>query len=122
MFLLMILFVGLGLLLALLALPMIGRKLPPNPWYGVRVRATLNDPALWYEVNAYAGRWLFWSGLATALAAIVLFACAALGLLPGGNDAYSLLCLLISVGVTSLGLIRSFAYLSNLQKARQDGR
>lgn len=118
MFLLMILFVGLGLFLSLLALPMIGRKLPPNPWYGVRVRATLEDPRLWYEVNAYAGKWLFWSGLITALAAIVLFLCAAWGLLPGDKDAYTLLCLLISVSATSLGLIRSFAYLSGLQKGK----
>jgi SdpI/YfhL protein family len=35
-------------------------KIPPNHWYGFRVPATLNDPGLWYKVNAYAASGLLW--------------------------------------------------------------
>jgi hypothetical protein len=35
------------LLLSGLSLPLIWRKVGPNPWYGFRVRQTLDDPAVW---------------------------------------------------------------------------
>lgn len=45
-----------GPLLVLLALPLWGRRVSPNVWYGVRTRATLADETLWYDVNAACGR------------------------------------------------------------------
>ena len=39
-----ILFVLTGLLMIVLAVPMIRGKVPPNHWYGFRVRRTLEDP------------------------------------------------------------------------------
>jgi uncharacterized membrane protein len=45
-----------GPFLLLLAIPLWGRRVPPNRFYGVRTRATLADEALWYEVNARSGR------------------------------------------------------------------
>lgn len=45
-----------GPLLVLLGVPLWLRRVPPNPFYGVRTRATLGDDAVWYEVNARGGR------------------------------------------------------------------
>lgn len=52
-----------SILMILLSLPMIFRRVPPNPLYGFRTRATLSDPDLWYAANAYAGKWLLADGL-----------------------------------------------------------
>ena len=45
-------------LFAVVSLPLIFRKVPRNPVYGYRTRATLRDDALWYEANACFGRWV----------------------------------------------------------------
>jgi len=55
-----------GPLLLLLALPLWGRRVPPNRFYGVRTRTTLSDPAAWYEVNARSGRDLAIGALGSA--------------------------------------------------------
>ena len=60
--------VAAGLLLSGLSLPLIWRKVGPNPWYGFRVRQTLEDPAVWYPVNAFAARGLLCVGLGTSSA------------------------------------------------------
>lgn len=95
---LLITFAGSGLLAILIALPLIERRIKPNPWYGFRVRATLENPELWYDVNAHMGRRLLISGLITTLAAVALF------LIPNlSPDTYALLCGGISVFVITLG-------------------
>jgi uncharacterized membrane protein len=70
---LLILFVASGLLLAVLSVPLIFRKIPPNYWYGFRVRATLENEEVWYPANECAGKWLLWVGIATVVAAVGLF-------------------------------------------------
>lgn len=57
---------------SLLSLPLIFRRVPRNPVYGYRTRATLSDDTLWYEANAYFG--------SRFLAACVLSVCIALAL------------------------------------------
>ena len=55
-------YVGSGLLLIGLSVPLIRRKVRPNGWYGFHVRQTLADPDIWYAANAYAGKSLLrWS-------------------------------------------------------------
>jgi len=66
-----------GLLLAGLSVPLILHKIPPNGLYGFRLRAMMDNPQLWYSVNAYAGRRLLVTGLGTALGAIILYYTAA---------------------------------------------
>jgi uncharacterized membrane protein len=58
---------------AVLAIPLILRKVPPNPVYGYRTRATLSDEALWYEVNAYFGVRFLVASLVSAFVAVALF-------------------------------------------------
>jgi hypothetical protein len=60
-----------GLLFAAISVPLIQRRVPPNPWYGFRFPSTLNDPAVWYPANAYGGRLLLGYGLVVAGASLV---------------------------------------------------
>ena len=70
---LLVLFVAAGLLLTVLSIPMVFRKVPPNPLYGFRVKATLENEDVWYAANEYAGKRLFWVGIGTVVSACVLF-------------------------------------------------
>lgn len=56
-------------IVALAAVPLAMRLIPPNPVYGVRTRRTAGDPALWYNVNAVGGQLLL---VACGLGAIIL--------------------------------------------------
>jgi hypothetical protein len=70
---LLYLFVISGTLLVILSVPMILGKIPPNGLYGFRVKKTMENPDIWYPVNAYSGKWLLVVGLGLALAAVGLF-------------------------------------------------
>jgi uncharacterized membrane protein len=59
---------------ALLSLPLILGKVPPNGVYGYRTPATLADEALWYDANAYFGRRCLLASLLSACAARALYA------------------------------------------------
>ena len=70
---LMILFTSSGLLLAAISVPFILGKIGPNPLYGFRVKKTLEDPAVWYPVNAYAAKRLLVVGVGISVSAALLF-------------------------------------------------
>ena len=107
---LLVTFAGSGLLAILIALPLIERRIKPNPWYGFRVRATLENPELWYDVNAHMGRRLLISGLITTLAAIGLY------VMPGLTmDTYAIACGGISILALSVGLGQTMSYLRQRQ-------
>jgi hypothetical protein len=107
--LLMLLFVGSGLLLVGISIPLIQRRVKPNYWYGFRTRRTLSDPQTWYDVNAYAGKRLLISGLITTIAAIMLF------FVPGLTvDGYSLGMTVFALGPLTIGIVQSFRYLNRL--------
>lgn len=63
-------FAAVSVLLMALAVPLMRRRVPPNHTYGLRVRATLADPEVWYEANAASGRDLF--GLGAVLLVVSL--------------------------------------------------
>ena len=90
---------------------MIQKRIPPNPWYGFRVPQTLNNPALWYPANAYAGKRLFWSGIAISVGAIALHLVPNLSL-----DVYALGCLAVTFVALAISIIQSRCYLHTLGK------
>src|SRR6266566_9417400 len=57
---------------ALLAIPLMLRKVPRNVIYGYRTRATLSDDFVWYEANAYFGRALLIASVVSLLATYVI--------------------------------------------------
>jgi hypothetical protein len=110
--LLMLLFAGTGLLLVGISIPLIQRRIKPNPWYGIRTRRTLNDPDLWYEMNVYGGKRLLISGLITTSAAIVLY------FIPGLTvDGYTLGMTVCALGPLMVGVAQSLRYLNRLTRA-----
>jgi uncharacterized membrane protein len=67
-----VVFILLGILFIGLALPMMRRRIKPNPLYGIRVAATFADEWVWYEANAAAGRDLAVFGLIQIAVALTL--------------------------------------------------
>lgn len=62
-----------AILFIALSLPLILRKVPPNNWYGVRVKKTLENEDVWYEANACFGKDFLIASLTVLLACIGLF-------------------------------------------------
>lgn len=54
---------GLGVLTAVFALPLIYRKIPMNRAYGIRIRKAFASNGNWYSINEYGGRLFFAFGL-----------------------------------------------------------
>jgi hypothetical protein len=87
-------FVLTGFVFAGSAIPLILQRVPPNPWYGFRVQATLENPAVWYPVNRCLGKCLFVCGL------FVIVTSVGLSFVPGINPlAYAFSC----VGALAVG-------------------
>lgn len=104
--LLRILYIAFGLLMIGLALPLRAEKVKPNIWYGFRVRATLENPALWYAVNKHAALRLLWTGVAMIMSAIVF------AFIPNLTvDTYALLCLAVFAVVFGVGVAQSVRYM-----------
>lgn len=70
---LLIIYVMGGVLLAVLSLPLIARKVRPNPFYGFRVQATLKNPDLWYVTNRFFAQRQLAVALIEVAAAIALY-------------------------------------------------
>jgi uncharacterized membrane protein len=98
-----------GLLLAGLSVPLILQKIPPNGLYGFRMRTTMEDPRIWYAVNAYAGRRLLVVGLGTAFASIILYYTSHQNI-----DHYALSCLGVFIAFFLWAIISSYLYLRRI--------
>jgi uncharacterized membrane protein len=98
-----------GAVMAAIAIPMVQRRIPPNPFYGFRVPKSLKNPVVWYEINAYSGRRLLVVGLVVAIIAPLLY------LIPGLDiDTYAVIIAgVLGVGLT-IALVWSFIYLNQL--------
>ena len=108
---LLILFTGSGLFLAAISVPLILRKIGPNPLYGFRVKRTLEDPAVWYPVNAYAAKRLLIVGLVISISAILLFFVPGIDLL-----VYALANAGIALAGLLVAVIQSFLYLRSFPR------
>lgn len=58
---------------AVISVPLILRKVPRNTIYGFRIRATLEDDYVWYEVNAYFGRGFLMASIVSAFCMILVY-------------------------------------------------
>ena len=105
------LYLVIGLLLILFALPLLGRRIKPNWLYGFRVPQTLADPALWYAVNAHFARRMIVAGVCASLAALGLYRRFGLDL-----DTYAWLCLAAFVLPFALGVLQSWRYMTHRQR------
>ncbi len=108
--------VAIGLLMLLLAVPMILQKVKPNPWYGFRTPKTLSDERIWYAANRYAGKVLLLAGLVTIAAAVALYSVAgrSSSSLPLSAPLLYALWLAVLMVPLSLSVLTSFIRLSEL--------
>ena len=105
------LYISSGTLLVILSIPLLFENIPPNPIYGFRVSATLEDRQLWYAANTYASKCLMGAGLTTILGAIALY------LIPGISlDVYALGCLAVVSVALGIGLYQSLMYIKVFSK------
>jgi uncharacterized membrane protein len=63
---------AISLLLVVLGIPLMLRRVGPNPLYGLRLPATFADEWVWYEANALTGRDLLLHGMLLFAVAVVL--------------------------------------------------
>ena len=114
------LFLAVGGALTCLSIPLIQQKVAPNRWYGFCVRRTLEDPNIWYPVNAHTGWRMLWVGIVTIVVAITAY------FVPGLEQTVyaSIVVVVLALGVT-VGLVQSFIYLRKLTdektKDKSDG-
>ncbi len=98
-----------GIVLALISLPLIAEKIKPNPFYGFRIPATMDNPNLWYAVNKFFGKRL----LAVAIADIA----ASVGFYFWPNisvDVYALSALGVFVIAFGVAMFQSWKYIKTL--------
>jgi hypothetical protein len=100
-----------GLLLAGLSVPLILQKIPPNGLYGLRVRSTMENPQVWYKVNAYAGKRLLVVGLGSSIGAVIIY----FFTLPNVEE-YALSCLGVFLALFLWAIITSSLYLKAIQE------
>ena len=106
-------FVGIGILSIVIGVPLADRRIPPNRWYGVRVRETFADEHIWYETNARAGRDLALLGVLFVVVAITLA-----GVLPPAK--YVMWCGPIFVLGALVSVTRSLRLAKRLWRERGD--
>ncbi|HTT69297.1 MAG TPA: SdpI family protein [Gemmatimonadales bacterium] len=107
-------FVVIAILSIAVGLPLADRRVPPNRWYGVRVRATFADEHIWYEANAQAGRDLTLLGVVTLVLALALRV-----MLPRGQ--YAAVCGVVFVVGSLISVARSLSLASRLWRERHGG-
>jgi hypothetical protein len=97
---------GIGLLTALLSVPLILRKIPMNRFYGIRIRKAFVSPHNWYEINAYGGKLLLVFGLL-----LLAYGLISISFTPPPNSAWTPVFLLIPLLliVPLLAMITAFA-------------
>lgn len=54
---------GIGILLAGTAIPLILEKIGPNPVYGFKTKKTFSSKEIWFKVNKYLGKVLLVTGI-----------------------------------------------------------
>jgi hypothetical protein len=103
---LLYLYVGSSVFLTLIALPLIARKVKPNPFYGFRIQQTLEDPEVWYETNQYFAQRLLMVGIVEALASLGFY------FIPNISvDLYAIACLGVFIITFTTALVQSWKHM-----------
>ena len=107
---------GCDVVLALIALPLMLRKVPRNFVYGFRTPATLGDDRIWYEANAHFGRRLV---LACVVSAGAILALAGAGVSPRAFLNASIAALVVPVFIATVATFRFVGALKRGQAGSQ---
>jgi uncharacterized membrane protein HdeD (DUF308 family) len=113
--LLLVFLVILGIISILIALPLMEERVKPNLIYGFRVRATLENPKVWYAVNKYFAQRLLLAGVVEIVAAIALF------MVPNIDPStYVLSSLGVFVIAFTIGMMQTSSYLKSIPRENND--
>jgi hypothetical protein len=97
-------YIIIGVVMIIVAIPLIRRWIKPNLLYGSRLPHSAANTALWYDITSYSGRLLTGIGVATILAAVLCY------VLNFGENAYTLVCTVVMLmgilTMVALGLRR----------------
>jgi uncharacterized membrane protein len=95
-----------------MSIPLVLGKVPPNGWYGVRLKKTLENEEIWYKANAYFGRDFLIASL------FVLSVCIALFFNKESMDLNTLLIVISTVMLIPyvVAVVKTFVYLRKLSK------
>jgi len=107
---LLFMYVGSSIFLALISLPLIARKIKPNPFYGFRIQQTLTDSEVWYETNQYFAKRLLVVGLMQALASFGFYNIPNISV-----DAYALLCLGVFIVIFVIAMVQSWRHIKSIK-------
>lgn len=102
------LFVTGGILLILSALPLLWKRVKPNPLYGFRIPQTVSNERIWYKANSYAAKGMILSGIVTIIVAL------ALRLTDLSPEAYQWSCTVILIGGLVLTTFVSIIYVKRI--------
>ena len=97
-----------GILLVLISIPLLLEKVRPNPVYGFRIQATLNDPAVWYAVNKYFAKRLLVVGVVVCMTALAFYRVPEITV-----DGYALAMLAVFVVAFFVAMIQSWKYMKS---------
>ena len=104
-------YVAVGIVLAVVSVPLIQRRIGPNNWYGVRIPQTLNNTEVWYDMNEFVARRLFAIGILSIVTAVGLYLIPHLSI-----DIYAMGCLIIVMVGFVVTAIQSIVHLRTLAK------
>jgi uncharacterized membrane protein len=108
-----VMFVGIGLLILLLGVPLAQRRVRPNRWYGLRLPATFADKSVWYDANAATGRDMIVLGAVFTTFALLI------AWLPGVSDVtYAVTCGAALVGASVVLTVRGIRLANRLHRER----
>ncbi len=105
----MLSFAAVGALMVGLSIPLVRRRVKPNPWYGFRTPKSMSNERIWYEANAYAGRLAVRLGLGFIVAVVGLYF-----ILRPKFGVYNLACTAVLLGAIAVQLVLCFRYLRSL--------
>ena len=92
--------------LAVVSVPMMLGRVPPNQLYGFRTRLTLSKAEIWYSANAFAGGALFIAALVSTVA---------LCLMPSRLLARVWVPLLVFAAPLAISVVASFLYIRRVE-------
>lgn len=101
-------FIGTGLLFIGMSIPLIKRKIPPNELYGFRTPDAFTSESVWYDINEYSAR------LMRSVGVVILAAVPVLLILEVDETIFAMIMIGIILTGTIVMIVRSFIHLRKL--------
>jgi uncharacterized membrane protein len=108
---LMLFYLGGGILLILLALPLVLRRIKPVRMFVLRFEGEQEGKEKWYQATAYTGSRLMTAGISIVLAALILYLWPGLDL---NAETYVLSVTGVIVGLLLWAVLQSYLFIKSL--------